>query len=83
MIDVKVEDVEKGKELSFPCLLIDSDGVIIIATKISHTINSRTCYAGVKIFGRSNIMTVGYFSENWNKDLFKPFDGSITLRNKD
>jgi len=76
MIDVKVEDVEKGKELSFPCLMIATDGVIILA-------RSRVDVSNIKGTVIGGTGTIGMYSESWSAIYFKPLNGSITLRNKD
>ena len=65
---VTVTEKEKEKDIEFPCLMIKGD-IVIIATYID----------GKKMFGTS--LKTGKYSENWSAELFKPFNGTITLQN--
>lgn len=73
-VEVK-ENTNKIKS-DFPKLMISNNGTIILAEYDD----------GINLWGiflQGNVeppaYNIGYYSRNWNKDIFKPFHGTITL----
>lgn len=70
---MKVEVREVKKEgINYPCLMIGSDGSIVLM--------KAPCEGVVLIEGGSGY-EIGYEANNWSMDCFKPFNGEITLSN--
>ncbi len=67
---VKVKE-DTIKTIEYPCLMIDKDGIIVL-------FRERSC--GVVL--SSDLLEIGYNSNKWINEEFKPFNGEITLSNK-
>ncbi|NIX57656.1 MAG: hypothetical protein GWN14_17465 [candidate division Zixibacteria bacterium] len=73
MINAEIEEEEENK---YPTLVISNTGVIVLAQ----------CGVGGGLFagmivGPEESQTIGYYSQAWHADLFKPFHGKLTLSN--
>lgn len=60
----------KEKEVKYPCLMINEDMNIIVL------FTSRDC--GVSVNHPDDYLK---YSEHWDTDVFKPFNGTVTLSN--
>ena len=67
---------QKTKDIQYPCLMQSTSGLIILATKDVGDGNLiGTCLCNHSEYD------MGFYYENWNRDVFKPIDYSITLKN--
>ena len=71
----EVPEEPAQQEIKYPCLMIDVEGNITLF------INKFTGFYIVN--GLNNDHTdIGYYSEDWKMEYFKPFTGKITLENE-
>ena len=68
---VEINNKEQNTEIKFPCLMISEKGNLVFMTEIGH---------GFAL--KHTKKDIGYFSDLWDMDNFKPFNGSITLSNE-
>lgn len=76
-IEVKKQNRESGK-WDFPC---------IVESKMSRTMvmaiaESNGLLHGFVLSTDSDTMDVGYYSNTWDKENFKLFEGKLIMRNK-
>ena len=86
VINPKIKDmqsiVNKANAKSvkdFPKLMIDPDGIIILAKLITST----GCLEGINLTSNSQMTSIDHrsYSKAWS-DCFKDFEGSVTLSNE-
>lgn len=72
---------DEGNAPSFPALYSLGRSLVILAT--GHHGNNTRELIGTVVATTVKVWKVGDFSQTWNADDFKRFDGSVTLKNSD
>jgi hypothetical protein len=67
-----------AQSLDFPCLMQDSDGLIVLMTQVDLNTNEGS---GTVIAEPYEKYEVGWQTNCWDFDSFKPFEGEIILKN--
>ena len=75
MVEATVKNTEE--KATFPCLMTTAYGKVVL-------MESADSYFGIGtvIVSDCHDQPVGYFSDCWAINDFKPFNGEVTLKNK-
>lgn len=75
---ITIAEAKKEEELKFPCLMVNEDGTIVLASNFKDGL-----FSAFILVSKTDCINAGEYHRKWDVTFFKPFHGSITLSNED